>query len=298
VSVTTTSGLQPRRLLDAAGSLAGLATEGAELIRDGANIMYRLPQGIVARIGRDGTTDTARREIWASRWLAQSGLRVVTALPDVKQPTVVADQPVTWWRLLPPHRPASPAELGTVLRDLHALPIPAGAPLPVLEPFAGLDERIGSAPSLAADDIGWLQQHLAGLRTAYEQLPPGLPTCVVHGDAWQGNIAVVEDGQPILLDLETMSIGRPEWDLISLAVDHTDFERITAEEYVDFVNASGGFDITTWPGYRTLAAIRELRWFSFVLSKAASDERAAVESRHRLACLRGEISRPWTWSAF
>jgi hypothetical protein len=36
---------------------------------------------------------------------------------------------------------------------------------------------------------------------------------------------------PILLDLEHVSIGGPEWDLISVAVDRTDFERISAEDY-------------------------------------------------------------------
>ncbi|MEV6602816.1 aminoglycoside phosphotransferase family protein [Kutzneria sp. NPDC051319] len=296
--MSTTSDLQPRQLLDVAGRLAGLATAGAELIRDGANVMYRLPHGIVARIGRVGTAETARREIWASRWLAQSGLQVVTALDDVEQPTVVASQPITWWRLLPPHRPATPAELGLVLRKLHALPMPSDSPFPALDPFADLHERIGVASSVSADDIAWLQQHLAELRAAYEQLPPGLSTRVVHGDAWQGNIAVPDDGQPVLLDLETMSIGRPEWDLISLAVDRTDFERITANEYADFVDTYGGHDVIAWPGFRTLASLRELRWLSFVLNKASTNERAAAESRHRVACLRGEVARPWAWSAF
>lgn len=82
------------------------------------------------------------------------------------------------------------------------------------------------------------------------------------------------------------------------AVDHTDSDRITADEYRAFVGAYGGYDVITWPGFRTLTAIRELRWVCFVLSKADIDEDAEREAHHRIACLRGEVPRPWSWSAF
>ena len=206
--------------------------------------------------------------------------------------------PVTWWKLLPEHRPATPAELGAVLHELHALPIPETLQLPQLNPFERLAERIDAAGTVPEADRAWLREHLTKLEAAHANLLPGLPRCVVHGDAWQGNIAVPMDSGPILLDLEHVSIGRPEWDLLSVAVDRTDFERISAEDYRAFTDAYGGFDVTTWPGYRTLAAIRELRWVSFVLSKADTNRDAARETQHRLACLRGEIPQPWSWSAF
>jgi aminoglycoside phosphotransferase (APT) family kinase protein len=138
---------------------------------------------------------------------------------------------------------------------------------------------------------------LQELEERYAALPAPERSCVVHGDAWQGNIAVFEQ-QAVLLDLDHVSIGRPEWDLISLAVDRTDFERITAQEYREFVDAYGGFDVTVWPGFRTLADIQELRWAAFALAKAGSDLTARTEAQHRLTCLRGDVARPWTWSAF
>lgn len=133
----------------------------------------------------------------------------------------------------------------------------------------------------------------------YMTLVPELAWCVIHGDAWQGNLVVpVEGGAPVLLDLDHVGLGPREWDLISLAVDYTDFARITTSDYQDFVDAYGGYDMTTWSGYRTLATIRELRWTAFVLGKATANPKAAQQVRHRVACLRGEVERPWSWSAF
>jgi hypothetical protein len=59
-----------------------------------------------------------------------------------------------------------------------------------------------------------------------------------------------------------------------------------------------GLDVTATPEYRLLADIQELRWTAYVIGKAAHDDAAAGEVAHRLACLRGEIPRPWTWNPY
>lgn len=173
-------------------------------------MLYALPDGLVARIGRAGAESTARREVGVSFWLADNGFPAVRAKTDVDQPTVTHGRPVTWWALLPAHRPATTTELGETLRRLHALAVPDGLNLPEIDPFSCLDVKIDQARSVSADDRQWLSQHLADLRTAYVELPAGLPSCVVHGDAWQGNLAVSGDSPPVLLDLENVGIGRPE----------------------------------------------------------------------------------------
>jgi phosphotransferase family enzyme len=292
-SIPTTAG----SVLAQAARIARLGATGAELIRDGSNVMYRLPAGVVARIGRPGAGDAARREVAVSRWLTEAGLPVVQALADVPQPVMVGDRPVTWWVSLPKHRPATPAELGAVLCAFHALPAPRISGLPVHDPFAGLDRRIGEAQDLDPSDRAWLGSHLAALERRYRDLARGESSGVIHGDAWQGNVAVPETGPPILLDLEMVAFGRRDWDLVQIAVDYTDFARITAGEYASFVAGYGGYDVTGTPGYRTLADIQELRWVCFALSKAGARSDALEQARHRIACLRGEVSRPWTWTA-
>lgn len=59
-------------VLSAAARVAGLDTAGAEVIRAGSNVMYRLPDNRVARIGRPGSTAIARREVQVSQWLTES----------------------------------------------------------------------------------------------------------------------------------------------------------------------------------------------------------------------------------
>jgi hypothetical protein len=284
-------------VLRTAARIAGVDATDAEMIRDGSHVMYRLRGDVAARVGKPGTADTAEREVKVAAWLAASGLSVTQPVLDVSQPVVVDSRPVTWWRLLPEHRAATPAELGSMLRALHALPVPTSPPLPTADPLADLDQ-IGRAPGLDADDRVWLTRHAADLRERYRRLSLGEPRHVIHGDAWQGNVAVPTAGAPILLDLEHVAIGHPDWDLIQLGVDYTDFARIDKQEYRAFVRAYGGYDVTATPGFRVIADIQELRWTRFVLSKAESSAAAAREARHRIACLQGEEPRPWTWAAF
>ena len=284
-------------VLAAAAARAGVVAEGAELIRDGSNALYRLPDQVVARVGPPGSRVVAEKEVAVSRWLNNSGLPAARLIGGVEQPTVINDRPVTWWTLIPKHRTATPAELGAVLRTLHALPIPDHIALPEVNPLAGVTDRINAATSLTPNDHDWLREHVAAVADRITRLPAGRPRCVVHGDAWQGNVAVPDDDSPILLDLEDTALGRPEWDLISLAVDHVDFSRISDEDYDAFRRSYGGPDVVTWPGFRVLADAQELRWTAFALSKANATETGRQQARHRVACLRGEVARPWSWTA-
>lgn len=131
-----------------------------------------------------------------------------------------------------------------MLRQLHALTPPADFPLPNYAPFDGLRERLDSATMLKNDDHSWLLEQYARLRRQYDELDDPSPPCVIHGDAWQGNLVVPTSGEPTVLDLDQVSAGWREWDLVQLAVDFTDFRRITDGQYQSFVDAYGGYDVT------------------------------------------------------
>ncbi|WP_063632280.1 phosphotransferase enzyme family protein [Nocardia brasiliensis] len=284
-------------VLAKAAEVSGVELCGAEVIRDGSHAIYRLADDIVARIGQPGSIDDAVRELRISQWLNNSGIPTVESVPSLPHPIVVADRPVTWWRLIPDHRPSTPGELGAMLRALHALPPPTEFELPNYDPFTGLEERINNAEMLVQDDRTWLLQHCARLRTDYEVLPNALSPCVIHGDAWQGNLVVPPSGIPTVLDLDKVSIGRRQWDLTQLGVDYTDFSRVPPDDYRSFVVAYGGDDVTKWPGFRVLADIQELRWVAFAVAQSAGNGNAARQAKHRIACLRGEVPRPWQWEA-
>lgn len=184
-----------------------------------------------------------------------------------------------------------------MLRVLHFLAPPADPELPTYNPFGNLRERFATAGTVADDDRTWLLTRYDELRQQYDKLPDPLQLSVIHGDAWQGNLVVPPSGIPTVLDLDKVSLGQPEWDLIQLAVDYTDFARIPEFDYLSFVDAYGGYDITTWPNFRLFADIQELRWVGFAIGRAGASEAAAQQAKHRIACLRGEVTRPWRWDA-
>lgn len=259
--------------------------------------MWTTGSGTVGRVGEQGTEIVARREVALSAWLNEHGVRTVRVIRGVTQPTVVDGYPVTWWEQLPKHRPATPGELGGVLREIHKLPIPPDIDLPPLEPLSDLQERLSNVTSTTADDAAWLLARVKELESRYPQAISGLPTGLVNGDAWQENVAVTDDRNKIVLDLESFCTGPQYWDLIPMAVDHTDFNRISASEYGDFV-AAYGFDVTHTRDYRTLADMQELRWITYVVDKAEHNPAAAKQAAHRISCVKGRIPKPWTWDAF
>jgi aminoglycoside phosphotransferase len=257
--------------------------------------MWSTPAHVVGRIGQRGTEMQAQKEIKVSRWLNEVGIRAVRVIESLTQPSIVDGYPVTWWEELPKHQPASPAELGTVLRRLHSMPPPTSFQLPDFVPLADVRSRISDAQSIGDDDREWLLGHAQILQAQFEEhSSDDMHWGVLHGDAWQGNVVVDRDG-PVVLDFEAFCVGPQHWDLIPVAADYTDFERIEKGQYDDFTRAYG-LDVTESFSYRTFADIQEFRWVAYLLSKNGDAE--SREVAHRIACLKGLIPRPWSWEAF
>jgi hypothetical protein len=286
-----------RTILERAAASNGLEVDGLSLIRNGSHVMWGMPNGIVGRVGELGTDDVAIKEVEVSRWLSASGVPATRALDDVTQPTVIDGYPVTWWELLPGCRPATPAELAATLRRLHDLPDPRHLNLPRFSPFEAAKKRLKSVDMPDSEDMMWVLNRMAEVEQRCEEILPGLPTAVIHGDAWQGNFAVIDSQDPVILDLEAFCVGPELWDLIAIAVDFTDFARIPKSEYAGFA-AAYHFDVTTSPAYRLLAEVQELRWTSYVIGKSKPGSAEESEAAHRVACLKGEASRPWKWAPF
>ncbi|GAA2666590.1 aminoglycoside phosphotransferase family protein [Streptomyces aculeolatus] len=289
----TNSAALDRSVVEAACTSAGFDATGAEPVRVAENEIWRLPrEQVIARIARPGQWPAAVREVQVARWLADNEVPAVRALP-IEQPVEAFGRPVTWWHELPRHQPGTVIDVVTLLKQLHPQPIP-DLPLGRLDPFVMVAERIEASTSIPDDDRTWLRRHLAELQARWADRPKGLPECVVHGDAWTGNVARTTDG-PVLLDFERMSIGPPEWDLVSTAVKMTTTGGVTRAEYAEFC-AGYGTDVTQWKGYELLAAARELRMTTYAAQHAATRPEWRREAQHRVDCLRGRTApRPWHW---
>jgi len=117
--------------------------------------------------------------------------------------------------------------------------------------------------------------------------------CVIHGDANRKNAIRGRDGRAVLLDLERFSVGPREWDLVVPAV----YQRLgwySDPEYDAFV-AAYGWDIRTWTGFSTFAALREFRMTAWLISRLTREPRLTPEASRRIASLRSpDAPRSWT----
>ncbi|MFQ6396654.1 phosphotransferase family protein [Nocardia sp. KC 131] len=285
-------------IVRSAGAKVGLDVDQADPIQVSENAIYRLPGCVVARVSRPGQLAAARREVNVARWLEASGVSAVQVVPNVDQPVDIGGRAVTFWRELPSHHHGTPTQVAAVLEQLHRLSIPASFDLGEVAPFIRLEDRIEAAHGLSDEDRRWLRAHLAELQQRWEDLPKGLPWCVIHGDAWVGNLAATDDGQVVLLDLERTSIGPPEWDLVHTAIKGTSFGWITAEQYAEFCDVYG-HDVTEWEGFELLRDIREFRMTTMAVQAASNRPALREQAERRLACIRGERGpRPWSgWKA-
>lgn len=285
-------------VLRAACHQVGLDPSGAEPIRLSENALYRLSGGVVVRIAREGQLDATRKELAVARWLESVNITAVQAIPNLIQPVEVDRRAVSFWRELPPHENSTPAQVAVALRRLHGLPRPMTLELPPIQPFVRLPERIDGASTFTDADRSWMREHLAELEQRWDDRPAGLSECVVHGDAWVGNIVSTSDGRVALLDLERFAIGPPEWDLVHIADEHFSFGWLSAEHYAGFCQVYG-HDVSRWQGYTTLRDIREFRQTLFAAQVAAANPAVHDQATHRLACIRDQLGpRPWSgWRA-
>lgn len=285
--------------LHEAASIAGIDHVGARLIGESENLIYLLPEHRVARVARPGQEASALKEVEVAKWLEDCSVPAVRVLRYIEQPIIVHGRAVTFWRELPSHQEGDTVDVARALSRLHGLRPPTTFKLPRLAPFVRLHERVESATTLSANDRAWMLGKVVDLEVAYSNLPAGLPECVVHGDAWAGNVVRTGDGTVTLLDFERCSVGRPEWDLVSTAVSYVTAGWMRQEEWAAYCNAYGA-DVTDWEGFATLRDIRELRMATMAAQLAAQNPaRYAEQAAHRVACLRGtQGPRPWSgWRA-
>jgi len=282
----------PQDILEQACAIAGIDATGARLLRVGSNTVYRLKAPVIARISRPGTDPAqVRRTVAVARWLQSVDYPAVRVV-DVDQPVVLDQHVVTFWDAVSDDgdQYASVAEVAQVLLQLHQLTAPDDLHLPEMSPFANAPQRIEASTWLTPQDRAFLTATLTQMQALYAGLEFTLPPGVIHGDASIGNVLRDSDGHPVVIDLDGFATGPREWDLAMTAIYYDSFRWHTRQEYQDFVRVYG-YDVMTWPGYRSMRAIREFLMVTWVIQKAPESEQAAAEATKRVAALRTGASR-------
>ncbi len=257
-----------REVLDAAGVLPGGAGD-VRLLALGENAVFAAGD-LAVKVGRDAELlEQARRELAVAGWLAEQGVPAVR--PAVPEALLVEGHPVTvWHRLAEPVRPAGPADLAALLRQVHALPAPPFA-LPPRSLLDGVERWLRLAgDAVDPADAAYLRERRDGFAEAAAALTPRLPRGPVHGDALTRNVHVGPDG-PVLIDLETFSSDLREHDLVVMALSH-DRYGLPDEAYASFTETYG-WDVREWDGCSVLRGARETASCAWVAQHAPGTPR-------------------------
>lgn len=168
-----------------------MPVDDALLLHLHSNAIFALPAaGLAVRIA---TSPNAFKRVSGSvrvcRWLAGRGYPCT--VPGNADPWTEAGRAVSVWRLehMAPGPPASMAEFGKLLRDLHNQPEPPFEVRELHDPFASTATALDRATSgLDDDDRKWLTDRIRELRALWRDLQPTVPPGLIHGDAHPGNM--------------------------------------------------------------------------------------------------------------
>lgn len=251
-----------RAVLDTAAARLGVPVHDARLLRLHGNASYALPSaGLVIRIALNPQVlGPVTAAIAVTRWLADRGFPCTVPADIDDQPLVIAGHVVSAWRYLPTTETPAPtsAEMGTILRELHAQGDPP-YPLPSLDdPLTSVTAAISDSPgAMPPASQSWLQERITSLRRQWSAANFPRPAGLIHGDAHIGNLMRAASGQAVLGDWDHVATGPREWDLAQIYYMDRRFGRAGQNGISAFTTAYG-WDIRTWPGLDTVIAIREI----------------------------------------
>lgn len=278
----------------------GLDHDGAELLRLRSNAVFKLRAPIIVRIATaPGAASRLPIVLAVTQWLAGRGFPTVRPADEISEQPVVHDGvTATFWQYVPAGDQApTTRQLGRLLRDLHASPIP---PFPVREltdPLASV--RVAAQHDqtvLSPYEQSWLLERIDALTAAWNTLPSPHAPVLLHGDAWIDNLLRRPDGNAVLCDWDSVAIGPREWDLIHSYHGQRRFG-LTQHQVEDFATAYG-HDLRDWPGYETLMRIRDTYAIGIHIRNAPGDPFSREELARRLGSLKaGTESDRWYMKA-
>ncbi|MCF0093109.1 hypothetical protein B0E54_01935 [Micromonospora sp. MH99] len=264
----------------------------AHLLRFTNNAVFALPTaGIVIRIARTHQLrDRATKVIRLARWFADIDAPTIR-LAHVEQPIDVGDLVASVWQYIAPRTPAATVEdLGTVLRDFHALGVPP-FPVPKWNPIGDARQRLSDAEGLSEPDRDFLATWCDLLEPRAAVLNEGGPQALVHGDAHVGNLLREPSGRVVMCDFDSTSVGPWQIDLAAVAVAELRFG--TNGRHLSMATAYG-FDVTRDPLWEILREVRELKMIAAVMPYLATSPQVAAEFTNRLNSIsHGDSTARW-----
>lgn len=265
--------------------LLGYPDSDAALLRHHTNAVYAVGDVVIKIAPGDQDLNRVRAMVAVVDWLVDREFPTVGLHPGLSQPLEVGGHAVTvWQRLDPAHdHPITVSELGSLLRDLHSLPVPQ-VPLPVLRPIHGIELSVTRSEILNGKEQDLLLGRLETLAAGWEAMRFPRGTSLIQSDPQIRNALRRFDGTPVLADWDGAALGPREWDIATVAVHCRRFDPPGPEAFAGFT-AAYGWDATCWPGFEELCQLRELQMIATNARKSRPGTDAADEVHHRIAGL-------------
>ncbi|MBQ0852876.1 phosphotransferase [Streptomyces sp. BH-SS-21] len=280
-------------VLEQACEAAGLDCSDARLLRGHTNAVVLLGnEGVVVKIARRGSRiEDVTRTVRFVSWLMDSGFPTVP-LHGIEQPIVIDRHAVTFWTyLFTPEHGITAQGLAKPLYSLHTLGMPPFN-IPRHDNLQAIRNSIASITSLPDGVIQFLSECADRLERELVGVEFELSEGVIQGDPQHRNALYAQDGEVVLCDWDTVAIGQPEWDLVTIEVHCRRFGH-GGNHYRAFADAYG-FDVTCWTGYATLSAIRELRMITTNARKTHHSPGSLAEVERRVEGLKlGDRMQTW-----
>ncbi|PMR58543.1 aminoglycoside phosphotransferase family protein [Verrucosispora sp. ts21] len=282
------------RVATLAAAQVGMPAHDAQVLRVGENGVVLLPGvGVLARVVQGAeAVQRVRLEIAVADWLASQDVPV--ARPVRSEPIVVDRHVVSLWEYLPGGHSADLVTLARCLRLLHGVARPVGL-LTRVSPFSRLCEQLALAVGLDERDRTFLHERRDQLAVQWEYATFALGEVVLHGDAHMENLLVTAAGRCAFIDLESVCVGPPEWDL-TLSALYYECGWFSGHDYATFTHTYG-YDVRRSPAWPLLRQIRMLRMTLWLAQSADNDAQRRQQLRHRLDSLR-DGSAPAGWTGF
>nr|WP_246461145.1 phosphotransferase [Nocardia transvalensis] len=252
-------------------------------------------QPIVVKIDRPYGGPAPIDVVALVRWLRARGVPVVPPASGVQR-VVVGGCVVTFWRYLPQRREIVAADLAGPLALLHGLRHRPAQWLPtshLADAFVRIARAIDGNTILSPSDRRLLRAERNRLAARSDEIAYPLAQGLIHGDAHHRNTLWDNGtGRGVLCDWESVAIGQPEWDLVTIEVHCRRFAHHPGE--YDTFCRDYGFDVRTWSGFSWLRDLRELRMITTNAFKSAPGSASAREVLRRIDGLRKGV--PLTWN--
>ncbi|MFI7511494.1 phosphotransferase family protein [Micromonospora aurantiaca] len=263
-----------------------LSDADAVLIRHHTNAVYAVGDVVIKIAPAEFGVKRMSAVVAVVRWLVGQGFPTVGLSSRLPQPLLVGEHAVTVWQRLDPanETPVSTAELGTLLRQLHALPAPPVS-LPALDPVDSIRRSVQKSTILTTRNRDLLLKRLEPLAARWREMSFPRGASLIQSDPQTRNALRRFDGTPVLADWDGAAVGPREWDLATVAVHCRRFTPPGAAAFSDFT-AAYGWEVTSWRGFEELCQLRELQMIATNARKSRPGTEAEAEVLRRIIALR------------